>query len=82
MLMPSLQNFVHATTAQLSGHVQNFVVITSSELYWKQNEKTIKFKLQWIKIEWNRRRDFDVVWLVNVAIVSGEPPIVMPIVTQ
>ena len=35
--MVLLQIFAHDTTAQLSCHVQKFVVIGSLELGWKQN---------------------------------------------
>ena len=34
----SLQNYAHATTAQLSWHVHNFVATTLSESVWEQNE--------------------------------------------
>ena len=41
------QIFAHATTAQLSGHVQNFVAITVLESRWKWNEISIKFESRW-----------------------------------
>ena len=37
--------FAHAMTAELSWHVQNFVVITVSKFAWEQNKICIKFKL-------------------------------------
>ena len=40
-------NFAHATTAQLSCHVQIFVAITVLELRWKWNEISIEFELRW-----------------------------------
>ena len=43
----SLQNFAHAMTAQLSCHVQNFIVITWLQLGWEQNEISIGFELWW-----------------------------------
>ena len=52
--MALLQVFAWATTAQLSGHVQTLVGISSSELGWEQNEIAINSELQWKKlpIEW------------------------------
>ena len=49
----SQQNFVHATTAQLLCHVQNFTGIISLQLGWEQNEISNKFKLQWKNCSWN-----------------------------
>ena len=43
----SQQIFAHATTAQLSCHVQNFVAITVLELRWEWNEISIEFELRW-----------------------------------
>ena len=43
----SQQIFAHATTAQLSCHVQNFVVITVLESRWEWNEISIEFELRW-----------------------------------
>ena len=42
----SQQIFAHATTAQLSCHVQNFVAITVLELRWEWNENSIEFELR------------------------------------
>ena len=42
------QTFAHATTAQLSCHVQNFVAIAVLKLGWEQNENFIEFEL-WLK---------------------------------
>ena len=41
------QIFAHATTAQLSCHVQNFVAITVLESRWEWNDISIKFELRW-----------------------------------
>ena len=41
----SLQIFAHDTTAQLSCHVQNFVVIILLEFGWEQNEISREFEL-------------------------------------
>ena len=43
----SPQSFAHATTAQLSCHVQNFVAITLLESMWEWNEISIEFELRW-----------------------------------
>ena len=43
----SQQIFAHATTAQLSCHVQNFVAITVLEFRWQLNEISIEFELRW-----------------------------------
>ena len=43
----SQQIFAHATTVQLSCHVQNFVAITVLELRWEWNEISIEFELRW-----------------------------------
>ena len=43
----SQQSFAHATTAQLSCHVQNFVAITLLESRWDQNEISIECDLRW-----------------------------------
>ena len=43
----SLQIFAHAPTAQLSGHVQNFVAITWSDSEWDYNEITMETELWW-----------------------------------
>ena len=48
-----LQNFAHATTAQLLCHVQNFIGITSLQLRWDQNEISIEFELRWKNCSWN-----------------------------
>ena len=45
----SQQIFAHATTAQLSCHVQNFVAITVLESRWEWNEISIEFELRWKK---------------------------------
>ena len=42
--------FAHATTAQLSCHVQNFVAITVLEPKWEWNEISIEFELRWKKL--------------------------------
>ena len=54
----SLQTFGHAMTAQLSCHVQNFIVITSLQLGWGQNEFSIEFELWWKNISWNGPQDY------------------------
>ena len=43
----SQQIFTHATTAQLSCHVQNFEAITVLESRWGWNEISIEFELRW-----------------------------------
>ena len=43
----SQQIFAHATTAQLSCHVQNFVAIIVLESRWQWNEISIEFELWW-----------------------------------
>ena len=43
----SQQNFAHATTAQLSCHVHNFVAIIVLESRWEWNEISIEFELRW-----------------------------------
>ena len=43
----SQQISAHATTAQLSCHVQNFAAITVSELRWERIEISIEFELRW-----------------------------------
>ena len=43
----SQQIFAHATTAQLSCHVQNFVAITLFESRWERNVISIEFELRW-----------------------------------
>ena len=43
----------HATTAQLSWHLQNFIAITSLHLGWKQKELSVKFELWWKNRSWN-----------------------------
>ena len=47
LVMISLQNFAHATTAQLSWHVYKFVAIALLEFGWAQNEIFKEFKLCW-----------------------------------
>ena len=47
MAIRSQQIFAHATTAQLSCHVQNFVAITVLESRWEWNEISIEFELRW-----------------------------------
>ena len=49
-------NFAHGTTAQLSCHVQTFVVITSAEFGWEQNEFSITFELWWkqMLVKWTQ----------------------------
>ena len=42
----SQQNFAHATTAQLSCHVQKFVAITTLRLRWEWNTISIEFELR------------------------------------
>ena len=49
----SQQISAHATTAQLSCHVQNFVAITVSEPRWEWNEISIEFELRWKNRYWN-----------------------------
>ena len=44
----SQQIFAHATTAQLSCHVQNFVAITVLESRWEWNKIFIEFELRWV----------------------------------
>ena len=46
-------NFAHATTAQLSCHVQNFIAITLLYRRWQQNEISIEFELRWENRSWN-----------------------------
>ena len=43
----SQQTFAHATTAQLSCHVQNFVAIIILKSRWEWNEISIEFELRW-----------------------------------
>ena len=43
----SRQIFAHATTAQLSCHVQNFVAITLLDSRWEWNEISIEFEMRW-----------------------------------
>ena len=43
----SQQIFAHATTAQLSCHVQNFVAITVLESRWEWKEMSIEIELRW-----------------------------------
>ena len=43
----SQQIFTHATTAQLSYHVQNFIAIKVLESRWGWNEISIEFELRW-----------------------------------
>ena len=43
----SQQIFAHATTAQLSCRVQNFVAITVLESRWEWNDISIEFELRW-----------------------------------
>ena len=43
----SQQIFAHATTAQLSCHVQNFAAIAVLESRWEWNEISIEFELWW-----------------------------------
>ena len=45
--------FAHATTAQLSCHVQNFVAITVLESSEQWNEISIELKVQWKIRGWN-----------------------------
>ena len=52
-LIISQQNLAHATTAQLSCHVPNFVAITLLVLGWEQNEISITFELWWKNCYWN-----------------------------
>ena len=49
----SQQNLAHATTAQLSCHVPNFVAITLLVSEWEQNEISITFELWWKNCQWN-----------------------------
>ena len=48
----SLQHFVHATTAQLSRHVQNFIAITWLHFGREQNGISIEFELRWKNRSW------------------------------
>ena len=50
----SKQIFAHATTAQLSCHVHNFVAITALESRSKWNKIFIEFELRWKTRLWNR----------------------------
>ena len=43
----SQQIFAHATTAQLSCHVQNIVAIIVLESGWEWNKISIEFELRW-----------------------------------
>ena len=43
----SRQIFAHATTAQLSCHVQNFVTIALLDSRWEWNEISIEFEMWW-----------------------------------
>ena len=43
----SQQIIAHATTAQLSCHVQNFVATTVLVSRWEWNEISIEFELRW-----------------------------------
>ena len=45
LVIISQHNYAHATTAQLSCYVQNFVEITSFKIGWEQNEISITFEL-------------------------------------
>ena len=47
LVIISQQNLAHATKAQLSCHVPNFVAITLLVLGWEQNEISITFELWW-----------------------------------
>ena len=47
----SLQNFAHDTTAGLSWHVHNFVVICSTVIELELNEFSIEFELWWKKYD-------------------------------
>ena len=49
----SQQISAHATTAQLSCHVQNFVAITVLESRREWNEISIEFELRWQNRKWN-----------------------------
>ena len=49
----SLQSFAHATTAQLSWHVQNFVTIAPLAFGWEQNEISTEFDFRWGNRLWN-----------------------------
>ena len=40
-------------TAKLSGHVQNFIAITSLQCVWERNQISIEFDLQWKIRLWN-----------------------------
>ena len=53
MLFPAtglLQNFAHVTTAQLSWHVQNFVVTTLLQFAPEQNKFSAEFYFEWKSI--------------------------------
>ena len=43
----SQRNFAHATTAQLSCHVQKFVTISSLQFRHAQSEISIEFEFWW-----------------------------------
>ena len=49
----SLQNVTHATTAQLSCHVQYFIAIDPWQLGWEENEISIEIELRWKTRSWN-----------------------------
>ena len=49
----SLHNFAHVMTAQLSWHVQRFVVINTLQFGLKQNDISVKFELRVKSTYWN-----------------------------
>ena len=53
LVIRSQQIFAHATTAQLSCHVQNIVAITVLESRWECNEISIEFELRWKNRYWD-----------------------------
>ena len=52
--MKSQRNLAHATTAQLSWHVQSFEVKILLQFFWEQNEIAIKFAIWWKNCWWNK----------------------------
>ena len=58
----SQQIFAHATTAQLSCHVQNFVAITVLESRWEWNEISNEFELRSKNREWNGALLLGILW--------------------
>ena len=49
-----LQRFSHATTAVLSCHVQNLVVISALELVWEPNDFVRELEVPYENCQWNK----------------------------